>query len=359
MDGQLSFFEEEEIDSKSQIVKPPSDRQTDRQIDSGNSVLEQKIKDSKDVLILAAEMSMEYYHKPLIVTYSGGKDSDVLLQLAIECLKPTDFEVLNSHTTVDAPETVYYIRDRFKELEKMGIKATIRYPRYKDGRFMSMWNLIVDKEIPPTRLARYCCKELKETSTPNRFVAVGVREAESVGRRGREVFATLGSRKDTAYYYYYYHVKEVFEDDKERRKADNINANEEGVYDCRFIAKAKRNDDLLCNPIYKWTDREVWQFIENRKMPHNPLYDKGFLRVGCIGCPLAGNQKRELEMYPKYKLNYIRAFERMLKKRRAEGKNYSKGKWKDAESVYRWWVQDDTIEGQTNIFDFIEGSDSE
>lgn len=179
--------------------------------------LQNKINDSKDVLRLAADMSKEYYHKPLIITYSGGKDSDVLLQLAIECLAPTDFEVLNSHTTVDAPETVYYIRDRFKELEEKGIKATIQYPRYKDGRFKSMWSLIEDKQIPPTRLARYCCKELKETSTPNRFIAVGVREAESIGRRGREVFATHGSRKDTAYYYSHSHVKEVFEDDKARR----------------------------------------------------------------------------------------------------------------------------------------------
>ena len=68
---------------------------------------EKKISDSKDILILAAKMSNLYYQKPLIITYSGGKDSDVMLQLAIECLKPSDFEVMNSHTSVDAPETVY------------------------------------------------------------------------------------------------------------------------------------------------------------------------------------------------------------------------------------------------------------
>lgn len=178
---------------------------------------QKKIDDSKDVLRLAAEISREYYHAPLIITYSGGKDSDVLLQLAIECLKPEDFEVLNSHTTLDAPETVYYIRDRFKELEEMGVKATIHYPHYEDGRPMSIWSLIIDKQMPPNRFVRYCCAKLKETSTPNRFVAVGVREAESIGRRNREVFATRGLRKKDAYYYYYSHIKEVFEDDKARR----------------------------------------------------------------------------------------------------------------------------------------------
>ena len=104
--------------------------------------LQNKIEDSYNILRLAADMSKEYYQKPLILTYSGGKDSDVMLQLAIECLKPDEFEVLNSHTTVDAPETVYYIRDKFQELSKMGVKTTIKYPHYKDGRPMSIWNLI-------------------------------------------------------------------------------------------------------------------------------------------------------------------------------------------------------------------------
>ena len=179
--------------------------------------LKKKIEDSYEVLKLASEMSKEYYQKPLVITYSGGKDSDVLLQLARECLTADDFEVINSHTTLDAPETVYYIREKFKELEKMGVKTTVLYPHYDDGHFKSIWSLIIDKKIPPTRLNRYCCKELKETSTPNRIVAVGVREAESVGRRNRDVFATKGRTKEEAYYYYYSHIKEVFEDDKTRR----------------------------------------------------------------------------------------------------------------------------------------------
>ena len=179
--------------------------------------LQKKIDESKAILRLAVDMSKEYYQKPLIITYSGGKDSDVMLQMALECLDTDEFEVMNSHTTVDAPETVYYIRDKFKELEELGVKTTINYAHYKDGSPMTMWNLIENKQMPPTRLARYCCAKLKETSTPNRFIALGVRKAESAGRKGRDVFATRGKTKYEAYYYYS-HVKEVFEDDKERRK---------------------------------------------------------------------------------------------------------------------------------------------
>ena len=320
--------------------------------------LEPKIEKANKTLMLAAQMSNDYYQKPLIITYSGGKDSDVMLQLAIDCLDHNDFEVINSHTTVDAPETVYYIRDKFKELNTMGIKATINYPRDENGNFISMWSLIVKNQMPPTRLARYCCKELKESKIPNRFVAVGVRESESVGRRGRNSFAFRGETKKDARFYTIEHVAEVYEQDKEWRQSHNAKPNDESVLECTFITKAKNNEDLICSPIYKWTDNDVWTYIEEKQMKYNPLYDKGFLRVGCIGCPLSSRRKYELEMYPKYKQNYINAFQRMLEARKAAGKDDVTGKvglhkWINGEAVYRWWTQDDSIEGQMNINDFL------
>ena len=58
-------------------------------------------------LKIGAEMSEQYYKKPLMITYSGGKDSDICVELAIR--SGINFEVHNSHTTADAPETVRYI----------------------------------------------------------------------------------------------------------------------------------------------------------------------------------------------------------------------------------------------------------
>ena len=185
-----------------------------------NNTLQEKINDSYEVLKLAAKMSLLYYQKPLILTYSGGKDSDVMLQLAIECLQPDEFEVLNSHTSVDAPETVWYIRDKFNELNAMGIKAEVQIPRYKDGRQKTMWNLIDSRSMPPTRLARYCCEQLKETSTPNRFIAVGVRESESINRRGRDIFSIKASKKKNAHFYDFEHVRDVFTDAERERERE-------------------------------------------------------------------------------------------------------------------------------------------
>lgn len=93
-----------------------------------------------------AEISKRYYKKPLMLCYSGGKDSDIILDLAIK--SGIDFEAQHSHTTADAPETVYHIRNKFKELESKGIKCNIDMPRYK-GKPTSMWSLIVKKVFHP------------------------------------------------------------------------------------------------------------------------------------------------------------------------------------------------------------------
>lgn len=299
--------------------------------------LQEKVQEAEKVLKLAAEISKAYYHAPLIICYSGGKDSDVLLHIAMDCLKPDDFEVLNSHTTVDAPETVYHIRDVFKELNEKGIKTTIRMPRYKD-KPTSMWQLIVDKGTYPTRYIRFCCSVLKESGTPNRAAAVGVREDESLGRRGRDVFGTRGKTKKDGRFYSFEHIKEQFESSLKvtaelGTAADVINA-----YDCQFIENAKKNNDVLVNPIYSFTDADVWAYIKNKGIKTNPLYSRGYKRVGCVGCPLAGPEQmmKEFADYPKYKQNYIKAFDRLIEKRRKAGHPFDRVD--NGEELMKHWL---------------------
>lgn len=103
----------------------------------------------------------------------------------------------------------------------------------------------------------------------------------------------------------------------------------------------------------------MWDYLNARGLKHNPIYDKGYRRVGCIGCPLASDQVRELEDWPKYKELYIKAFDRMMDARRASGKDDVTGKdgnhiWRTGEDVYRWWTNDTSAKGQTTIFDFME-----
>lgn len=133
----------------------------------------------------ASEMSLYHYEKPLVCTYSGGKDSDVMLELFKRSGVP--FEVHHSHTTADAPPTIYHIRKVFRKLELQGIKCDIDYHIKPDGSRITMWNLIPAKLMTPTRRVRYCCSVLKETGCANRMIATGVRWSESKNRGGEAV----------------------------------------------------------------------------------------------------------------------------------------------------------------------------
>lgn len=103
-----------------------------------------KVEKSKRILKLAAEMSEHYYHEPLVICYSGGKDSDVILRLAMETLEPEQFEVLHAITTVDSPVTNKYVNDIYAELAEKGIKAEKNIPVGRDGKPTNMWKSIMD-----------------------------------------------------------------------------------------------------------------------------------------------------------------------------------------------------------------------
>ena len=68
---------------------------------------------------LASVLSLKHYNKPLVCEYSGGKDSDVLLELFRMAEIP--FEVHNSHTTVDAPQTAGSGKDRYEMVSRFCI----------------------------------------------------------------------------------------------------------------------------------------------------------------------------------------------------------------------------------------------
>lgn len=278
----------------------------------------------------ASEMSLQHYGLPIVITDSGGKDSQVCKELALRAGIP--FEIMHNHTTADAPETVSFVRKEAKRFDDLGIKYTINMPTYK-GQRTSMWNLIPQKLMPPTRLVRYCCSVLKETGGAGRFICTGVRWAESASRKNnRGIYEKNGDRE---------HRIILNNDNDDRRML---------FENCRI--KSKRT----VNPIIDWSDTDVWQFLEDTKAPVNPLYGDGWCRVGCIGCPMAGTAGRESEFaqFPKYKNLYLLAFKNLLEERGARGMHTS---WQSPEDVFNWWMEYDTIPGQMDIFDFIEEED--
>lgn len=38
------------------------------------------------------------------------------------------------------------------------------------------------------------------------------------------------------------------------------------------------------NPLIHWTQADLWYYVEEHKVPHNRLYDEGYLSIGCACC---------------------------------------------------------------------------
>lgn len=238
------------------------------------------------------------------LAFSGGKDSVVIKALAD--MAGVKYDAHYTLTSVDPPELVQFVKT-FDDV-------SIDKPRDKDGKQITMWNLIPKKGMPPTRIVRYCCKELKETQSQGRFTITGVRKAESVKRAKRGSLELAEKKSQYAKNY------------------DPDNPDQELIHICHNYARK------FLNPIIDWTTEEVWEFIHTYNIPYCKLYDEGFTRLGCIGCPMGGGKgmTREFERYPKFKQAYMKAFQRMLD-------NYTNPvSWNTAEDVMDWWMNGGT-----------------
>lgn len=235
------------------------------------------------------------------LAFSGGKDSVVIKALAD--MAQVKYDAHYNLTSVDPPELVQFIKT-FDDVQ-------IDRPKDKNGNQITMWNLIPPKKMPPTRLMRYCCQELKEHGGEGRFTVTGVRWAESVRRRQNR-----GGL-------------EIDNGSKIRNFADPDNPDNEKL--ARYCPTKGKH---VLNPIIDWSNDDVWEFIREHEIPYCKLYDNGYKRLGCIGCPMSTHQAEELDRYPKYKQAYIRAFDRMI----AAFTDKSRVNWKSGEEVYRWWI---------------------
>lgn len=120
------------------------------------------------------------------LAFSGGKDSQCIYHLAK--IAGVKFDAHYRVTSVDPPELVRFIRQNYPDV-------SFDIPHDKDGKPISMWNLIPRKLMPPTRLVRYCCAVLKETGGMGRIVVTGVRHAESSRRKEMHGVITMPNKK--------------------------------------------------------------------------------------------------------------------------------------------------------------------
>lgn len=243
--------------------------------------------------------------------FSGGKDSQCVYHLAK--MAGVKFDAHYAITSCDPPELVQFIKTNYPDVSCECQHYDDGKPEhyYPDGRPkpITMWSLIADHTLPPTRKVRYCCASLKEPGGVGRIVVTGVRWAESINRRATHgVVGFQGKPKNTR------RIAEENGADFKLNKHGEVIMNDDNDENRRTVEQCYRTRKTMVNPIVDWEDEDVWDFLSSNGIEHCSLYDEGYTRLGCIGCPLSGrkNMERDFERWPKYKELYIRAFQKMI-----------------------------------------------
>ena len=282
------------------------------------------------------------------LAYSGGKDSIVAEKICEIAGVPYDTHY--NVTTVDPPELVRFIISQFDAVVyEYSDGRPNRHFVVKDSHLSpgviehgnviyfnipqyTMRELIVKKQFPPTRMMRYCCEELKEVAGEGRVVVTGVRSAESRNRKQNQGMVTMPNKKTAK-------VAKENNANFSLTVRGGVLLNYDDAASRRTVEQCYRTHKTMVNPIIDFTDEDVWEFIKLYDLPYCSLYDEGFKRLGCVGCPLGGyaSQRREFERWPHYKKLYTSAFDEMLKARIERGLT-TKLNWQNGEDVMRWWL---------------------
>ena len=247
----------------------------------------------------AAKEAERLFDMPIVVRYSGGKDSDVILQLAKESGVP--FRVTHNLTTADPPDNVYYIRRVFAALREEGIDCRINVPR------RSLWRIMRETLVIPSRIMRVCCSELKERRMPDApYIVTGVRWAESAGRRAKSGIAMVYTARERGV--------------EEKAAAAGLLTTDDAS-SRRLFEQCQLRGVRVLNPIIDWSDEDVWSYLHSRGIEGNPLYKEGWTRIGCVGCPLAGRRARGLAFarYPKLYKAWRDAIAYVIERRKEMG----------------------------------------
>lgn len=227
-------------------------------------------------------------------------------------------------TSVDPPEVIRFVRKHYPEVELIKPKTSI-------------YNLAVEKQILPSMKVRWCCSEYKETAGAGKVTLIGIRHQES-SRRAKRKEVEISSRKYSGTLEGLEEYRQKISATQKRRgktaphetqgetapndagtvanpageaagtvaeEVNITNATEERTLGC-----ISGKESLLISPIIHWTERDVWEFLTNVvRVPHCELYDQGFRRIGCIGCPMSNFRQKIIEnqRWPHVKRNWIKA----------------------------------------------------
>lgn len=186
-----------------------------------------------------------------LVSFSGGKDSQVLLDLVSRVVPATEFITIYSDTGYELPSSIelYEVVQKYYKSKYPGI----RFEWAKNHKnVLQYW----DEMGSPSNIHRWCCGVMKTAP-----LYLKLKEIVGKGRQPH-VLSFIGTRADESI----------------RRS----------TY-AKIAKDAKHAHVVNVSPILEWSTTEVWLYILLYDLPFNEAYRKGLGRVGCVTCPFGSD----------------------------------------------------------------------
>lgn len=261
--------------------------------------LQEKIDHSIALIRKAEKLALSMNDQGFHVGFSGGKDSQVLLELVKAA--GVKYRAVYNVTTNDPADNVRFIKEQYPDV-------------IFDRPEQSFFQLVAKKGLP-TMLKRFCCAILKERAGIGFVNLTGVRAEESFKRSQYAEVAKWGKGKG----------KEI-----------DLDKMDQAHFQC-----VGGKDKFMVFPILHWTELDVWQFIRERELPINPCYTTQ-KRVGCVYCPFAPKKQiiRQIKTNPKQYQALLHNLQKFIDNIKYKGLHYM---FATAEEYFMWWVEKENI----------------
>ena len=246
----------------------------------------QSVKFIQDVRIEYADKCDLFY-----VSFSGGKDSIVMLDLVSQALPHNDFRVVFGDTGMEFPDTYQCVKEIKERCKAAGVEfLTAKAPFSPSDSWREFG--------PPANVLRWCCS-VHKTAPQIQLLRDVAGKAEFTGLAFTGVRHAESARRS--------HYKPVSKGMKHR-----------GQYNAY--------------PIIDWSSAEVWLYIYTHNLPVNAGYRKGNRRAGCLVCPKAGgiSEYFRIASYPEETGEYYQMIREAYEPKHTEPRDlgvYIEGKW--------------------------------
>ena len=260
-----------------------------------NKAFEKKLNHSIELLRKAERIALKYDRDDgFYLAFSGGKDSQALYHVAK--MAGVKFKAHMSLTSVDPPQVIRFVKNVYPDV-------VLHKPK------MSIYQRAVERGILPTVRVRWCCADFKESAGAGKVTLIGIRKEESA-RRAKRHEVEVSDRKFGGNLEEFEAWSKTQIEKQQNKSKRKINEDEFSVKADNEVRCINGKDSILISPIFDWSEKDVWYFLnEVAKVPHCSLYDEGWHRIGCIGCPMSSAKQKQIEntRYPHVKRNWIKA----------------------------------------------------